>query len=132
VQNILIVDRDIGFAFWLGEILSNSGYLPLAGHDVPGALSLLDELNVAVDLLIFDPSLENAQGLIDALRQSNRRLRTLAVTDTPPGAIAPTASLGRPRDAGDAAKAQWLSKIQDLLSESSVATAAENSTPPSN
>lgn len=126
--NILIVDLDLGFVFWLGETLCAAGYFTLAGHDVPGAVSLVDELDVPMDLLIFDPSLDRAMSLVDYLLESNPRLKTIAVTAGASDGIPSAKYIPRPEQADEAAKAEWLSAIRHVLGEAASAAASDSQT----
>ena len=52
MKNILIVDNDLGFVFWLCQALDAAGYETLPAKGVPEAVALLDELEVWVDVLM--------------------------------------------------------------------------------
>jgi DNA-binding response OmpR family regulator len=77
----LIVDKDLGFVFWLGQALDKAGYEAIPARDVADATKLLHELKADVDVLIVNPNLIGAQELIHIIRRSNRTVRVLALMD---------------------------------------------------
>ncbi len=81
MKTILVVDSDLGFVFWLGHGLDQAGYPAFPAKSVPDAKTLLDELKIAVDLLIVNPALPDAAGFVEALRGLHHRLKVVVVTD---------------------------------------------------
>ena len=75
------MDRDPAFVFWLGQVLDDAGHLPLPAKSIGGASALLDQLNLEIDLLIMDRSLEGAPAFADTLRRSQGHLKVIAVID---------------------------------------------------
>ena len=60
VKTVLLVDDNLGFAFWLGQALDRAGYETWPARSVPAAESLLEEVPLAVDLLVINASLPRA------------------------------------------------------------------------
>jgi len=85
VSTILIVDNDVGFAFWLGQGLHQAGYTAFPAESAPRAKAILDELKIAVDLLIVDSALPGAAGLVESLRYLNPNLKVIVLIDNDPG-----------------------------------------------
>jgi len=68
-MTVLIVERDLGFAFWLGRALDEIGHGSFPAKDVPSAIALIRELNLVVDLLIIAPELSGARPLVQTVRE---------------------------------------------------------------
>ena len=81
MKTVLIVDADLGFVFWLGEALHAAGYAAFPARSVPLARTSLAEWQLAVDILIVDPSLPGASNFVRALRQDREDMRVVAVSE---------------------------------------------------
>ncbi|MBZ5595222.1 MAG: hypothetical protein LAP39_23505 [Acidobacteriia bacterium] len=82
MKNVLIVDNDLGFAFWLGRILDAAGYETLPAKGIGEALALLREVPVRIDVLMVLCSLPGANVFAAELRGSQRGLlKTIALID---------------------------------------------------
>ena len=80
MKNILIVDNDLGFVCWLGEVLIGAGYQPWPACSVSDAIALLGRKpSVPLDLLIANPSLQGISRLITLYRRSQAHLKVMAV-----------------------------------------------------
>lgn len=79
-KNILIVDRDLGFIFWLGSILAGAGYQPWPASDFAEAISLAGRKPLArLDLLIVNASLPEVSKLIAHFRRTHAQLKVMAL-----------------------------------------------------
>ena len=85
MKTVLVVDSDLGFVFWLGHGLDQTGYAAFPAKSVPTAKKLLGELKIGVDLLIVNSALPDAAGLVDVLRGIHQRLKVVVVADDPAG-----------------------------------------------
>ena len=56
-KTILITDRDLGFVFWLGQLLDDAGYQALPARSSVDAIALQNQFHLKIDLLILNPSL---------------------------------------------------------------------------
>ena len=77
--NVLIVDSDLGFVFWLGQLLIRSGYNVVPARNASDAMTLVDELAEEPDLLIIDGRLPAMAILIRVLRLRNSQLTVVAL-----------------------------------------------------
>jgi hypothetical protein len=78
-RTVLIVDRELGFVFWLGQALDRAGYQALPAKSCEDAAELLKQLNVEIHLLIVGHSLEGAGAFADSLRRSQGHLKVIDV-----------------------------------------------------
>jgi ActR/RegA family two-component response regulator len=115
--SILIVDTDLGFVFWLGRALDDDGYQALPAKSVAGAISLLDQLKIRIDLLIINPSLQRNAPLIERLHRTQEHLRVIALSADPKASIPEgfNASKSKPLQIDKAAKFEWLELIRSVI-----------------
>ena len=86
VKNVLIIDNDLGFVFWLGQALDAAGYETLPAKGITEAVSLLAELKVRIDVLIVRCTLTGAGDFARAFRASQKGyLKTIALVDETDG-----------------------------------------------
>ena len=120
-RNVLIVDGDLGFVFWLGRALDEAGYQALPAKSIADATALLDELSIGIDLLIVNYSLPGAAAFSETLRQSQgRNLRVIALAEEweeSGAALASADVLGRKPGSGVglASRMEWVETIQGVF-----------------
>jgi hypothetical protein len=64
---VLILDDDLGFVMWLGQVLSRAGMVPvpaMSGHD---ALGRIRELKIHLDLALINPRAPGATEFIQKI-----------------------------------------------------------------
>jgi hypothetical protein len=79
MKNILLVENDLGFIFWLGGALVAGDYQPWPACDISDATELIEKAGVPIDLLIIDPSLPGVSKLVAFLRRSQPDLKVIAL-----------------------------------------------------
>ena len=114
MTNILLVDSDLGFTFWLGQLLDEAGYEAFPAKSVTDAIQLLDQLKFQIDLLIVNPTLEGAVSFASDLRHSHPQIKIVAVHDPEVSGDWPEvdASRSKTHRTDDAARNEWLSFIR--------------------
>jgi hypothetical protein len=119
VKTVLIIDPDLGFVFWLGQMLLAAGYDALPAKGVPEATALLAELGVAVDLLIVNPALAGAPHFVEELRRSKGDLKVLVLASDKGGQAhairRPDAILRKPVETDEVTGTVWLRSVEHLL-----------------
>jgi hypothetical protein len=116
LKNILIVENDLGFLFWLGGALIAGDYQPWPACGVSEAKALIDEANIPIDLLIVDPSIPGVSRLIAALRRSQARLKVIAVGAEGKIKLPGVNAWRRKPDSGEAsAKQEWLEAVKSMI-----------------
>jgi hypothetical protein len=118
-NTILILDRDIGFVFSLGRMLDNAGYAALPARNVADAAALMEQVSLEIDLLVLDPSLEGAVAFARKVLDTQGRLKTIATMaghgDSYAAFPEADARLAKPEAWDEAARAEWVSTIQQLF-----------------
>jgi hypothetical protein len=113
MKNILIVDNDLGFVFWLGAVLIATDYQPWPACSPSDAISLLSRRPlVRLDLLIVNASLPGASKLITQVRRTQVRLKVMALG--PPDKTLPGINVWRqkPGRCDGSAKQDWVRAIK--------------------
>jgi DNA-binding NtrC family response regulator len=116
MKNILIVENDLGFLFWLGAALVGGDYQPWPACGVSEAKALLDQIRIPIDLLIVDSSLPGVSKLITLLRRSQARLKVIAV-GAEGGIELPGVNAWRqkPETGEESAKQEWLEAVRNIV-----------------
>jgi len=116
MKNILIVDDDLGFLFWLGAVLTAADYQPWPACSVSDAIGGVSRKSmVRIDLLIVNPSLAGVSKLIALLRRTQAGLKVMALGPQDKTAL-PSVNAWRPKSgrSDDSAKREWARAIKHL------------------
>jgi DNA-binding response OmpR family regulator len=120
VKTVLIVDDDLGFAFWLGQTLDRAGYETWPARSVTAAKSLLAEVKLAVDLLVIPASLPRAPSFASQLLRAKSDFKVIAVYPEMGETVEvfPKASAvhRKPQTIDTAAKLEWVQLVKGVLS----------------
>jgi DNA-binding NtrC family response regulator len=114
----LIVDDDIGYLLWLGEMFAESGYQTIPALHCRQAVELARKLALRVDVLVLNPKLRGAARAVKVLETEHPRLRVVLIRD--PSAPGPAldskyATLERPSAWEPISRPQWATKIRKIL-----------------
>jgi TonB family protein len=118
MKTALILDPDIGFGFWLARGLDQSDYQSFPAKSVADAAALLDELRIAVDLVILNLALPDAAELIGSLQRGNEELRVVGLIGDQlrfPGIAARVDLCCRKPEHSDAKRLEWIGHVEELL-----------------
>jgi len=120
VKTVLIVDNDLGFAFWLGNALDRAGFYALPAVSASGASKLLTELAVVPDLVVINASLSDAASFIADLRLTEPRLKVITVVDDPeerpPVFLQANLVEQKPLVTDEMAREDWVETVRMILS----------------
>ena len=120
MKTVLLVDDNLGFAFWLGQALDRAGFETWPARSVPAAESLLEEVPLAVDLLVINASLPRAPAFATHLGRSRTDFKVIAVYEGAPDLVEsfPQASAvhQKPQTIDIAAKLEWVQLVSVVLS----------------
>ena len=120
MKTVLIVDDDLGFAFWLGQTLDRAGYETWPARSVTAAKALLAEVKLAVDLLVITASLPRAPSFASQLGRTKSDFKVIAVYPELGDEVEafPKASAvhRKPQTIDTAAKLEWVQLVKGVLS----------------
>lgn len=74
VATILILDDDLGSAFWLGQLLAG-GCEVVPAKSVREAVTLISRFRLTIDLALVNPAIPGSSEFTRGLRKSQGRLR---------------------------------------------------------
>jgi len=116
LKTILIVDRDLGFVFWLGQILDAAGYVAVPAKGVANAAEIVVKLRLSVDVLVAPMDEDGLHEFVERLRCSSPDLHVVALAneEDPAGATPPPGAVWKrkPQHRDEAAKSEWLGLIR--------------------
>ena len=128
MNNILLVDSDLGFAFWLGHLLDGAGYEALPARSAADALALLATIAIRVDLVILNPYLKGAAEFVITMKRLQKNARFMAVlpeheAETEGGGHLPGIDAFKHKTCktDEATQNEWLTFIHGVLSGNAVA-----------
>jgi len=119
VKTILIIDRDLGFVFWLGQVLDAAGFVAVPAKGIADAGEIVAMLHLRVDVLIAPSAEDGLREFVEKLRFTSPDLQVIALTgEGDPWAVAaplPRAIPKRkPQHRNEATRIEWLNLVQDL------------------
>jgi CheY-like chemotaxis protein len=115
MKNILIVDNDLGFIFWLGAALIGAGYQAWPATSRSEAISVASRKPLArLDLLIVNVSLPGASKLIAHFRSTQSQLKVMAVGPQGKTLGGVTPWQPTPGLSEDSAKQEWVRAVKQL------------------
>lgn len=115
---VLIVDQDVGFVFWLGEIFAELGCQAVPALDCTQAVSITSALNLKIDLVVVNPRLPGVSKMMKKLICAGRSLKVVVIRERNVEAISKLpahAILDRPSGRGAISRQGWLNRIRNIL-----------------
>ena len=79
ISIVLVVDDDLGFVWWLGEIFFRAGYQVVPALSCREAISLLKELELRGDLVLVNPELLGVSRMLRLLNRANPQMRMIFI-----------------------------------------------------
>jgi two-component SAPR family response regulator len=116
---VLIVDEDLGFVWWLGQIFSQAGCQVVPALNSEQTDSLARDLNLKVDVIVVNPELKGVSKVIGAL-SSTRHPKIVAIRNHNSGvacALKADATLERPSGWGPVSEQEWLGCVRRLVKD---------------
>lgn len=117
VKNILIVDRDLGFVFWLGQILDATGYVAIPAKGIAEAAEIVAMLRLQIDVLVAAPAERGLRNFVEKLRFNSPDLHRVNLASEGSSALVRSPEgvwKRKTRQRDEAAKAEWLELIHSL------------------
>lgn len=115
---VLIVDDDVAFLLWLGEMFAENGYQAIPALHCRQALTLMKKFSLRVDVLVINPELRGAARAMKVLAGEQPGLRVVLIRDPSTSGTAPDGghpTLERPAAWEPISRPQWVTKIRKVL-----------------
>ena len=124
----LIVDDDVAFLMWLGELFAELGCQVVPALYCRQALALATRFQLPVGILIVNPNLRGATRMIQALVAENPGALVVLICDSAPldkgthptpdrQGIRTRFTLQRPLPGEPISHAEWIARIRKMLPE---------------
>jgi hypothetical protein len=114
----LIIDDDLGFLMWLGEVFLELGCPAVPALHCRQALALTRQINRPVSTLLINPELRGAARFVDRLLAVNPAARVVLIrnsaADSPKG-IRADSILQRPLPSEPISQSEWLANVRQAL-----------------
>jgi DNA-binding response OmpR family regulator len=117
---VLIIDDDLGFLMWLGEVFTELGCQTVPALHCRQARSLAKRLKMAITTLVVNPELPGAELMVKALAEANPGVQVVVLI--PASAAHPNesgieaqASLKRPSPWEPISRSEWVARVRKVL-----------------
>jgi len=118
--SVLIVDEDLGFLGWLGDLFNEIGYRALPALDCEQAVSLINRFKLDVDVVAVNDELPGVMGMLGMLKRAHRPLKIVAIrtANADVSMLIPAhATIERPSGWEPISRSDWLQKILSVLKQ---------------
>lgn len=117
---VVIVDDDLGFMLWLGDLLKEAGYQAVPAFSCLEAFSHVQQCNVSVGVIIVNPTLPGVFDMLETLGSKYGPLRIILIKS--PGISVPEMMPARsivekPWAWEKISRREWLGKIEKALTD---------------
>ena len=114
---VLIIDRDLGFLFWLGDVLHRAGYAVVPATNCGDATRLLEQRQTPIQVLVMDGTLPGAAALVVEVRGKNPRLKVIGLVSEgrEPAPFAGANRMLERMFGGRVSEADWIKAIEGVL-----------------
>jgi len=117
-RTALIVDNDLGFVCWLGGLFNEIGSRPLPALSCEDAVALMKRLGIEPDLIVFNPRLPGADGMLQNLIRQHPHIELVSIGHSLEALVVPIharATVERPSAGEPISRVEWLEKVRRLL-----------------
>jgi hypothetical protein len=116
----LIVEEDVGFLLWLGQLLTEAGYRTIPASDSRQAAAFVHEIGVPIHLAVVNFNLKGASSMLRALGATHRDLRIIAIGHPGkenPARVPASAILEKPRSSERVSHEDWQQRIHQAVTD---------------
>jgi hypothetical protein len=119
MKNVLILDNDLGFVYWLGSVLIGAKYQPWPACSVSDAFTVVGQRpRIPLDLLVVNPSMDGVKDLISRYRRMQPNIKVMGVGPQDVRNLSNVAAWReKPSPSDDSEKRKW-SRIIDRICRS--------------
>jgi hypothetical protein len=125
---VLLVDHDLGFLMWLGEVFNELGWQAFPALQCRQALALAKRSDFPLTALVINPGLPGAARAVKGLAAAYPGLRVVLIVDSAAELAAANrlrswskqagSKLERPQPWEPISRPDWVAKVQRALAES--------------
>jgi two-component SAPR family response regulator len=125
----LIVDQDVAFVLWLGEVFSELGCHAVPALNCRQALARMRQLHLPVEMLVINPELQGAERVVRRILALNAGVRIVLICNAvhrrrgEPVARAAASwdmpvrsTLRRPLPGERICRQEWIGRVRSMLS----------------
>lgn len=117
--SILILDANLGFAFWSARLLERAGYQAFPAQSVEDAIALLRHIGTNLRLVILGDVPADADDLVATLRRGQQQIRVLRLLDECSSARQPMSGVdlevSKPTGKGETDQLELLQLIERIF-----------------
>ncbi len=115
----LIIDDDLGFVMWLGEIFTELGCQAVPALHCRQALAFIQRIDLPIAILVLNPELRGAKRTVKVLVAANPGLRLVLIQGSGlhanPSGIQARFTLERPSPGDPISRPEWAARIRRVL-----------------
>lgn len=115
---VWIIDDDLGFVWWLGEIFTAAGFQTVPALSCRQAVSLMKRLGLGVDLIVVNPAMAGVSRMLKIFKRVHPQAKIITIQNHSTehmAAIDAHATLERPSGGDLISRLEWLEKVRKLL-----------------
>lgn len=115
---VLIIDHDLGFLMWLGELFAELGFHPVPALNCRQALRRAGDLDLPISAVVMNPKLRGSRPMLAKLAQADPDLRVVLIQDSSDRST--TINMPRHRilqrpTSAPLSRPAWLAKIRGIF-----------------
>ena len=76
-SDVIVIDDDLGFVFWLGHAFDQAGYRAFPARNVSDAIALASDLDIEPSLVIIGGAQQGAVALVNRWRKKFNDLQVI-------------------------------------------------------
>jgi hypothetical protein len=115
---VLIIDHDLGFVMWLGEMFNALGCQAVPALHCRNGLALAKKLKLRITTLVINPELPSAARTVKVLSEANPGVQVVLIRsslDEQSSGIPARSTLRRPTPWEPISRADWLARVRSVL-----------------
>jgi hypothetical protein len=119
-QTVLVVEDDLGFLLWLGQLLTDAGYRVVPASNCRQVMAHIRKLGVSLNLIVVNPSIRGAMRMLEGFAPEKSRIRLILIRDLGmdlPGVGPASATIEKPRSWERISRQEWMQRIRQALTE---------------
>jgi len=114
---IVLIDKDLGYLYWLTLAVNSAGFEALPATNVPDAVGLVAALHATIGGVFLDCSLRGAPDFIANIRRSENCAKVISLVGSfqSPPLVQVDGICRKPVAADEQSKAELMRTVHDIL-----------------